>query len=296
VGPVLLRRLRSVLAAGVACGAVAVVPAAADAATVRSTSSNWAGYAIRKSGTTFRHVSGTWVQPAVDCTSGAGTYSSVWVGLGGYAKTSQALEQIGTEADCTATGRARYSTWYELVPDTSHSARIAVRPGDTLHASVAVSGRLVTLTIKNLTTGGAFTKVLRAQVVDTTAAEWIVEAPSLCTSLTACATTALAPFDTTTFTAARAVSSTGHAGAVADPAWTTVAIDLTALGGGGRRFADSRGDGSGAAGEATTGALDATGSSFTVTYAGGAVPTTTTALSGSGQAGTRGGPVATARR
>jgi hypothetical protein len=292
VSAMLLRRLCAVLAAGVLVSVMGVPTA--GAATTRSTSSNWAGYAVKKTGTRFRHVSGTWVQPAVDCSSGAGTYSSVWVGLGGYARTSQAIEQIGTEAECSASGKARYSTWYELVPDTSHSARIGVRPGDTLHASAAVAGRRVTLTIKNLTTGAAFAKVLNARAVDTTAAEWIVEAPSLCTSDTSCATTALAPFDTTAFTAARAVSTAGHVGGVGDPAWDAVAIDLSAFGG--RHFADTRGEAPGGAGEATTGELDATGTSFTVTYAGGAAPTAASTLSGSGRAGTRGGPAAAARR
>jgi hypothetical protein len=270
VSAVPLRRLRTVVAAAVACGLVAVP--AASAAAAHSTSSNWAGYAIKKAGTRFRHVSGTWVQPTVDCSARAGTFSSIWVGLGGYSRTSQALEQIGTEADCSRSGRATYSTWYELVPDTAHGANIGVRPGDTMHAGAAVSGRRVTLTIKNLTRGTSFTKVLNARVVDTTSAEWIVEAPSLCsvdTSDSSCATTALAPFGTTTFSAASAVSTTGHAGGVGDPAWTAVAIDLSPFGG--RRFADSRGGApGGGGGGATTGTLDATGTSFTVTYAAGA--------------------------
>jgi hypothetical protein len=90
---------------------------------VRATSSNWAGYAVKRSGVRFRHVSGSWVQPAVDCSSGSGTYSAVWVGLGGSSAGSQALEQIGTEADCTSGGTARYATWYELVPDAAHGVR-----------------------------------------------------------------------------------------------------------------------------------------------------------------------------
>ena len=47
--------------------------------------------------------------------AGSATYSSVWVGLGGYAQTSRALEQIGTEADCSAAGQATYSAWFEVV-------------------------------------------------------------------------------------------------------------------------------------------------------------------------------------
>src|SRR4051794_27101151 len=275
-------RSSSLLAIGLAgLALIAGAAPAADAATSRATSSNWAGYAVTKSGTRFRHVGGTWVQPAVDCAAGSATYSSVWVGLGGYAQTSRALEQIGTEADCSAPGQATYSAWYEVVPDISHSARITIRPGDELHASAAVAGHTVTLSIKNLTRGTAFTKVLRAAAVDTRSAEWIVEAPSLCTNAGDCATTPLAAFTTTTFRAARAVSSTGDAGGAGDAAWHTTAIDLAA-GGGARRFADTRGGAAGAAGAtATTGALDAAGASFAVTYVG-----ATTGINGTGPAGT----------
>jgi hypothetical protein len=282
----LLRRLTSLITA---CAALAIVGApAASAATSRSTSTNWAGYAVTRSGTTFRHVSGTWVQPTVDCSQGGGTYSSVWVGLGGYRANSPALEQIGTEADCSSSGKATYSTWYELVPDVSHSARIAIQAGDTIHASAAVSGKLTTLTIKNVTRGTSFTKVLRASVVDVASAEWIVEAPSLCTKSGQCVTAPLAAFATTTFTGARAVSGTGQVGTVSEPAWHTTAIDLAA--GGARRFIGGRGQaaaGSGAA--ATTGALDATGGSFAVSYAS---PGT---VSGSAPAGTGSGPVGAPR-
>ena len=38
--------------------------------------------AATRSGVKFRHVSATWVQPAVACTAGRTTYSSTWVGLG----------------------------------------------------------------------------------------------------------------------------------------------------------------------------------------------------------------------
>ena len=44
------------------------------------------------------------------------TSLAIWVGLGGYSLTSGELEQIGTEADCDAHGRASYYVWYELVP------------------------------------------------------------------------------------------------------------------------------------------------------------------------------------
>jgi peptidase A4-like protein len=283
-----LRRLPALLIACAASALGAPAAPAAAAGTSRFTSTNWAGYAVSRAGTTVRHVSASWVQPAVDCSAGGRTYSAVWVGLGGFHTTSRALEQVGTEADC-ASGRARYSGWYELVPDASHSARIAVAPGDRLHASVAVAGTVVTLTLRNETRGATFSKVLRASAVDTTSAEWIVEAPSLCTTSGSCASTSLAAFEPTRFTGAQAVSASGHAGTLRDSAWHATAIDLTA-GPGARRFADDRVPGPAGGSEATTGALDAGGASFAVTYTGG------DAVSGSDPGQTAAGPAAAAGR
>jgi len=74
-----------------------------EAGVATTTSTNWAGYAItdRKP---FTSATGRWVQPAVSCADLSPTYSAFWVGLGGYSGNS--LEQIGTETDCTANGRA----------------------------------------------------------------------------------------------------------------------------------------------------------------------------------------------
>src|SRR3954470_23952005 len=100
-----MRRL--LISLGIA-GAAAVV-AAASAVAAPSPSSNWAGYAVTSidptTPVTYSSVSGTWTQPAANCASTASGYSAFWVGLGGYAETSQGLEQIGTESNCRA-GRA----------------------------------------------------------------------------------------------------------------------------------------------------------------------------------------------
>src|SRR4051812_18847495 len=97
------------------------VPAVASAAT--STSSNWAGYAVTSSDpaapAAYTSVSGSWVVPVASCSASPATFSAFWVGLGGFSETSEGLEQIGTESDCTASGRATYGIWYELVPAAS---------------------------------------------------------------------------------------------------------------------------------------------------------------------------------
>lgn len=256
----------------------------AQAATVHTTSSNWAGYAARRTGVSFRHVSGTWTVPAVDCSSGTAGSSASWVGLGGYATSSQALEQLGTESDCSRSGTATSSAWFEVVPSVATTAKLTVRPGDVVSASAAVSGHLVTLEITNKTRGTTATRTVRAATVDTSSAEWIVEAPALCdgttTSDAGCAQTTLANFGSTGFSAAKATTSAGHAGSILDTAWNAIAITLSPAAqgrggfpggpGGGRgggdgpgRLADTT---SAAGGGATPGTLSATGDAFPVAY------------------------------
>jgi hypothetical protein len=233
-------------------------PAGAHAGT--ATSANWAGYAVHRSGVRFRTVSAAWTVPAVTCTGRSG-FSADWVGLGGYHTDAAALEQIGTESDCTRSGRAVYSAWYELVPDGSHNLSLRVSAGDRISARVAVRGRTVTLHLRNLTRGTAFARRLTAATVDTTSAEWILEAPSAC-SVTRCRILPLAGFGETMFTSAHATSAAGHTGTIADPQWAATAIDLSADG---PQLGGPSGQVDGDRASAGTGALSATGGSFTVT-------------------------------
>ncbi|HEY6759588.1 MAG TPA: G1 family glutamic endopeptidase [Baekduia sp.] len=210
-------------------GAAAVGAPAAGAAMLSTKSSNWAGYAARRTGVAFKRVSATWTVPKVDCTSPTNSYSANWVGLGGYAANSQALEQLGTESDCSGNGTATYSTWFEVVPAASSSAKLAIQPGDSVFASATVNGHLVTLTLANLTRGTKATKSVRAATVDLSSAEWIVEAPGVCLgeSEASCRQSALANFGTTNFTSARATTTAGHAGSILDSAWNAIGISLS---------------------------------------------------------------------
>jgi hypothetical protein len=140
--------LRSLLLAG-ALALFAAPPPRPDSST--STSTNWSGYVAHGSGVHFRYVSALWTQPVATCTAGDPTYSAVWVGLGGYSLSSQALEQIGTEADCSASGRVISTAWYELVPAPSRGIRMTVDPGDVMAGSVTVVGHRVTLTLVDRT-------------------------------------------------------------------------------------------------------------------------------------------------
>jgi peptidase A4-like protein len=206
-----------------------------------SSSANWAGYAVTPLDattpttlaapttpmipTTFTSVSGSWLQPAVSCTKGKATYSAFWVGLGGFSPASQALEQIGTQATCTAAGKAKYSMWYELVPAPSVTIRFKVFPRNALTASVKVNGTQVTLQIRNLTRKTNFTKTLTMAAPDVSSAEWIAEAPTGCNA-SGCVQLPLAKFSTLTFTKASATTSDGHTGTISDASWSPTVIDL----------------------------------------------------------------------
>jgi len=256
---------RPMIAAAVAAAALAAQPAGALATT--AISSNWSGYAV--TGTTFKSVSGSWTEPAANCTSTttSETASAFWVGLGGDSESSNALEQTGTEADCTANGTARYWAWYELVPKASVRVALAVNAGDRIAANVKVSGTTVTVTLQNLTSGKSFSKTLTMSSPDTTSAEWIAEAPAAVTAAGE-EILPLTDFDTVRFTSATATSTSGHTGSVSDAAWSATRIVLESSGNGGPGpgpFGQFAQDDSGAT-EATPSALAARGRAFSVKW------------------------------
>jgi hypothetical protein len=251
-------RLPALAAALIALLAL-VAARGASASTWATTSSNWAGYATSRPGTTFRHVSGTWVAPAARCRSGGRRYSAVWLGLGGLHTSAKALEQVGTEADC-AGGKGYYSAWYEIVPAAPVKLGLTVRPGDVMSASVAVSGHSVKLFIADRTRGTSFIKQLDVAHVDLSSAEWIVEAPSACGQNGNCRALPLANFGTASFAAVKATNATGHRGTISDPAWSAVAITLST------RARDLRFTTEQRSGTAAPANLSPAGDAFAVTY------------------------------
>jgi Peptidase A4 family len=193
-------------------------------------SSNWSGYAVTAPGTSFTDVTGTWVQPKAKCSQGRSSSSAFWVGLGGFDESSQALEQIGTEADCSASGKPTYGAWFEIVPAASVPVKLKVLPGDTMTAAVLVSGRQVTLGLKNLTRHTRFTKKLTVTgALDLSSAEWIAEAPSLCTASGRCRVTPLTNFGTVSFTRSSAIGD-GHPATITDPGWAATPMELAEVG------------------------------------------------------------------
>jgi hypothetical protein len=192
-------------------------------------SSNWAGYVTSgtdtATATAFSSVSARWVQPRTTCLPGSTSYSAFWIGIGGFSDTSQALEQIGTSANCKLTGAAVYSMWYELVPAASVPIKFKVFPGNVITASVQVVGTKVSLEIRNLTRRTRLTKVLHPALVDVSSAEWVAEAPSSCRPSGSCFVLPLANFGSVSFTNAAATAD-GYSGAISDPAWTTTPVEL----------------------------------------------------------------------
>jgi hypothetical protein len=243
---------------------VAVALIAAPAALANTTqSTNWAGYAVHRPGVSFHQVSASWTQSTAACTPGRATYSSAWVGLGGYSPTSSALEQIGTELDCNAAGQMVSTAWYELVPAPSKTISLAVQPGDAMHASVTVTGHQVVVELDDLTSSHGFRKVLYTAAIDVSSAEWIVEAPSQCISQFACQALPLANFGSMSFASASVVTTRGAVGTIAAGNWARTKIKLTP---GSQRLIVSR-DSSDSAGTAVPSALRGGGTAFDVTFA-----------------------------
>jgi hypothetical protein len=231
-------------------------------------SSNWAGYAtVAPVGTdmSFSDVTATWRQPKATCTSNRNDAAVFWVGLGGMASDSQALEQLGTEMDCGRTRTVpRYFAWWELIPSPPVTIPLRVKAGDMIGAALLVNGQTLTFSLRDLTRHTRFTKRITAkQALDLTSAEWIAEAPSLCASASQCRVVPLTRFGSVTFANAAATAD-AHTGTIADPTWSATPIELISRGAGSPFFggSDPLGPGVGA----VPGALGADGRSFTVTW------------------------------
>jgi hypothetical protein len=235
-------------------------PAGAQAAS--AVSSNWAGYVVRPvAAKRLRSVSGTWVEPAVDCTPGQTSYSAVWVGLGGYSANATGLEQIGADSDCTGSGRAVYSAWVELLPAAPTGLSLKLHAGDRITASVTVIGRDATLGLHNLTTGAKASRTVRVKSEDVSSAEWIVEAPSDCYANGHCRTLPLADFGSVAFTSATATLGPATATIAGGP-WAATSLQLQGI----RSLRAAGQPGQTALVLATPSTSSATDGSFTVSY------------------------------
>jgi hypothetical protein len=145
-------------------------------------STNWSGYAV--TGSNFTQVTGSWVVPASTCAKGStAEYAAFWIGIDGW--TSNSVEQIGTDSDCS-NGTPSYYAWYEFYPEPSYYAgRLTnLKPGDIMSSSVTfnASRNQFTGTITDTTSGATFSTTFsptrQTGTPARSSAEWIAEAPS----------------------------------------------------------------------------------------------------------------------
>lgn len=194
---------------------------------------NWSGYVAmspkRSPGRRyFKSVTGTWTVPVAHCERAKGAQSStVWVGLGGYHTGAQ--EEVGTDSNCTASGKPSYYAWFELVPYISYRAFPKVTdkvfPGDTLTGLVRVlSPTLVELRLHDSTRGWTFMRKITYSSQDTSTADWVVEAPAKCVHYR-CHRANLANFGKVTM---RNISATarGSSGTLTNPRWKVLPVRL----------------------------------------------------------------------
>jgi Peptidase A4 family len=243
--------------------AATAAPRVGARATIHELSNNWAGYVVTAA-KPFHRAVGSWVEPKVSCEGALHRYSAFWVGIGGFTKSAHALEQIGTEEDCAGGHTSSYA-WYELLPAGEVTLKLSVHAGDHMAASVTVQGKAVALHLDDLTSGESFEKTLTMSSPDTSSAEWIAEAPSVCTSGNQrCRTLPLADFSSVTFTAASAAMGSGAGRPIDGQGLHVTEVSLQA-GGVGFGF-PGRAIASASSGQASPSALAQSGSSFTVTW------------------------------
>ncbi len=138
------------------------------------TSHNWSGYVMTGSDNAFSSVSSSWTEPTATCNDSGTELAFFWVGLDGY--NSDSVEQTGTESDCSG-GSPYYYGWYEMYPAAPVNFTNPVAPGDSMSASVTVSGDNYTLTLTDSTQGWTQTENETGSGLANNSAEVISEAP-----------------------------------------------------------------------------------------------------------------------
>jgi len=138
-------------------------------------STNWSGYAASGSDGSFTSVSSSWTEPTANCDDDGEDYAAFWVGLDGY--SSDSVEQTGTDSDCSG-GSPDYYGWYEMYPADPVYFTNTVEPGDSMSASVTVSGTTYKLVLTDSTEGWTKTVKKKESGLDDSSAEVITEAPS----------------------------------------------------------------------------------------------------------------------
>lgn len=98
------------------------------------TNGTWSGYVVQTGSSQVNAVGGTWVQPATSST-GTGSFAGFWVGIDGFGKNNNMVEQLGTSWKA-GTG---YQAWIELYPAAPiWVTTLTIQPGDTVSAEVSL--------------------------------------------------------------------------------------------------------------------------------------------------------------
>jgi hypothetical protein len=207
--------------------------------------SHWSGYivnlALQNKSEGVSSVSGSWIVPKI-VYSVNDTYSSVWVGIGGYGE--QTLIQAGTEQHCE-NGKVEYFAWYELLPRTIiRVSTLDISPGDKVTTTITLMDEKTDtwrITVVDQTEGKSFQKTVSYES-SMKSAEWIVERPMVNGEIST-----LADFDKATLTDC-SVTINGVAGSIKNFTYTPAVM------------ADANVD------LVHTSSLNSEGSSFTITY------------------------------
>lgn len=174
-----------------------------------SESYNWSGYAVTGPTGSVTQVQASWIVPMVNCSStsddGPNVYASFWTGIDGW--SSNTVEQIGTDSDCTSpqgTSTPTYYAWFEFYPQDAYYIGnpdnsfegYSVQPGDVISATVKYSGSAgakghrqsgalqftATITDESNSHGWTFTTSSSVNGAKQSSAEWIAETPYGCST------------------------------------------------------------------------------------------------------------------
>jgi hypothetical protein len=173
--------------------------------------SNWSGYIvasdIQNCSPVVSSVSASWTVPEIKLSEN-NTFSSVWVGIGGYGEDT--LIQTGTAQECI-NGKFVYYAWYELVPDhLVHIPNIHVQAGDAVTASISLINENTntwSIEIADITWNQRFKRTF-VYNSSRLSAEWIVERSKVNSTIST-----LAAFGNVTFTECKATLD-GFTGAI----------------------------------------------------------------------------------
>ena len=142
---------------------------------------------------------------------------ATWIGIGGL--TSNDLIQAGTQAMVDGSGTVEYSSWIEMLPQSSRNVPLSVSAGDSVTVTITQqSGNDWLIALKNNTTNGTYSVTVQYSSSNSSA-EWVQEAPSVGRGLVS-----LDQFGTVQFSGASAVrdSKTMSAAALGAKAITMI--------------------------------------------------------------------------